>query len=1717
MAARAALSTIYLLLIYFCCVSLREPSYDEDHYNDPNGYEDGDYLSMPQDYEENDNSDEDPEEDDNYDNPHEEEADDENDEYGRTKVGITEHALYNGGIRDVHDHIMEDKHPNVEKKNKKKKKKKKSGKKKKISQHNKKNRNKQNTPKTSDPHTAAIPRLTPSASIQPIKPASVVKHEEESNHKHIETIINTASDSPENDKHDVPPKEEFKNDQEKTDSLEQPKDAGLQESAQDKKNDAEKRPQKQIKMATLSDPDLEMNSLLQSEKFSHVRETQIRDYINSHFPGQDLQDDVLDMIDNLITSNLRNELRNKDSRLNRILHEKETTAQDGDQQSTSPEPEKVNSDTVDEPNKNIADKQDPASSPSSVADVTSKSVVVEPTPVLEDPQVPFEKHIPEAIKLVEQPLSTYKEAITQIVEPTPSLSNVPTESSSVENIVDASKVEDTSSLPVVEASTTDPHKVKRKNLMKQALKGMHFNAHHLHDHHTDKKDATKHVTEESSSKDVNFDELNSNHHTEEEEKRTEAVDVTSESKEVPIDSEAANKESKNGDLVNEVDKKTEKEEAFSLKPPDYSKKEIFTNVLKKEPEISPHSESADSLLQHENFLSSDKKVDDLPSPSEQLKENNIPSIKLPLTTQDQTNLESEKETTIAANVSDVTDTPPSNSDADSTAGNILPDEKPVSKGEEGKGAGFLGGLFDYFSSESAGTEEKTGSEENKAEKTESTLMGINEVDEASLMGEIDRTGDHKDIAEADTIKTSLFSEHDKENEGEKDKPTITSAAENVETTVSSPTESTATRTTTATMTTPTEQPTTEPPTTEPPTTTSTLATETPKHAATILATEKHSVEESDTQASENPTLETTKSPTTQQSATPLSTASIEVPVTIVPSVKTEEVKEEKETVTRLDDKTPNQKENDMKDMLNTYRESVDMDHEKAKYLPTGQNTETEAKQTGASTTTSSSNKNQEASTTEILPDFDDDDPLKKLCQTHPTLQACKRKPTKKPQTEPPLSSSPSTASYVKSFTCWFNGTLYTIFVYLFTCLKMVSTTIVNSSLGMFLSVTGQTEASKNLSSYMDSVSLERFALFMVLLVNHVAFYWYFKNSSMGPQVKSITRSDTNPKNDLKLQELEENTIELEKKLSKETKQKEELEKKVVKMEDKMKNQLDEIKELKEKLEDEKANKEIIEKLQAATEEYKEKLASKETELNNKTSSLEAKKEDLDNSKTEFKQLEDKFFYVIKELDTKDAAIMRMEDKEKELQQKISEKESTLSEKEETIDEQKNRIEVLLEEKITLENNIKEETKKSHSLAVEIQVLQESLLAVNKTHVDHETSSEFETVEEDEEIDDQLKADRLAKIMDATKTQAELKELTSELETCREELDRYKERVVDVEGKYMDVSTRYDSVYVEAGEVRKELEKKEIELTTIRKFFNDRENDYQKASASQSEELRVLRKQVDSIGDNDKQINILMKQVQDLKDEIVKNEKDLKEQISSAEEQSHNSYIKMRTAVRECDEHKREKEIYRKRLLDIDMSPQFKKSSTPLSSKTSSERAVSPTNSNKSNDDNSGTESPHPTLPPPVPSPYAPRMYPGMPPPFQHRPPFGMPMGPYGGPPRPPFMSPMGQRPGGMTRIPTTAATSKEDQLQQMGTATLEQRPLLPPNPAALPPHMASPMRPMSGMYRMPPPGTPPMVRPPYGMPPGTPPMMRAPNTFAPGAQQLQPQSNVNTPSGNGQV
>ena len=46
-------------------------------------------------------------------------------------------------------------------------------------------------------------------------------------------------------------------------------------------------------------------------------------------------------------------------------------------------------------------------------------------------------------------------------------------------------------------------------------------------------------------------------------------------------------------------------------------------------------------------------------------------------------------------------------------------------------------------------------------------------------------------------------------------------------------------------------------------------------------------------------------------------------------------------------------------------------------------------------------------------------------------------------------------------------------------------------------------------------------------------------------------------------------------------------------------------------------------------------------------------------------------------------------------------------------------------------------------------------------------------------------------------------------------------------KYQELSEKFDVIFKEATELRKDLEKKQIELSTIEKFFGERENDFQK--------------------------------------------------------------------------------------------------------------------------------------------------------------------------------------------------------------------------------------------------------------------------------------------------
>merc|ERR1712048_1138635 len=74
-------------------------------------------------------------------------------------------------------------------------------------------------------------------------------------------------------------------------------------------------PHNKFTLERLHDADLKVNRVLQGEKFSELRRQQIRDYIKSHFPDEEIDDEMRKMIDELISVDLMSELKNFDNGL----------------------------------------------------------------------------------------------------------------------------------------------------------------------------------------------------------------------------------------------------------------------------------------------------------------------------------------------------------------------------------------------------------------------------------------------------------------------------------------------------------------------------------------------------------------------------------------------------------------------------------------------------------------------------------------------------------------------------------------------------------------------------------------------------------------------------------------------------------------------------------------------------------------------------------------------------------------------------------------------------------------------------------------------------------------------------------------------------------------------------------------------------------------------------------------------------------------------------------------------------------------------------------------------------------------------------------------------------------------------------------------------------------------------------------------------------------
>lgn len=194
------------------------------------------------------------------------------------------------------------------------------------------------------------------------------------------------------------------------------------------------------KLAPITDSDSEVNAILQSPTFDRIRRKQLAEYINGHFKGQKLEDQIFRQIDNLITTNLRGELKREGSHLNIIL-EREGVTRKQDHYTAQ-----VNQDT---------------------------EIIIEKA----------DKHISDNTKeLHEKVNKEHNEKQIQSVMEDSEDQKLTGKSSGKPDAKKSKEIPE-----ALSKDHADVLKLKRKNLLEHAVKGIH---HHQHQHLHPKKDAS---------------------------------------------------------------------------------------------------------------------------------------------------------------------------------------------------------------------------------------------------------------------------------------------------------------------------------------------------------------------------------------------------------------------------------------------------------------------------------------------------------------------------------------------------------------------------------------------------------------------------------------------------------------------------------------------------------------------------------------------------------------------------------------------------------------------------------------------------------------------------------------------------------------------------------------------------------------------------------------------------------------------------------------------------------------------------------------------------------------------------------------------------------------------------------------------------------------------------------------------------------------------------
>lgn len=302
-------------------------------------------------------------------------------------------------------------------------------------------------------------------------------------------------------------------------------------------------------------------------------------------------------------------------------------------------------------------------------------------------------------------------------------------------------------------------------------------------------------------------------------------------------------------------------------------------------------------------------------------------------------------------------------------------------------------------------------------------------------------------------------------------------------------------------------------------------------------------------------------------------------------------------------------------------------------------------------------------------------------------------------------------------------------------------------------------------------------------------------------------------------------------------------------------------------------------------------------------------------------LNDRLEKVVNELDLKDGIVLELQEKNGALRVELENLEMEKRQIEKERDETSERCKELDQQIRTKEEENSKLQDEMDEKENEIEVLRECMAQINNGKLDGEAVQDFETPEEDPDIKEQLKTERLKQIVESTQSLANLKKCEKEKEYFQEGYLEELEKREKAEEEVKRLKEEVEQLSKDVSIFKNSSTEYHIKLETLQHYFKQQETElHRKLSVEEQSRLDFQKKYEEIIGHSSSAVeetSTLKSQNEDLKIEIKEMERSIKDMKIASEKETHELWIKNRQINRDLEEMKRERDIYRKRLLEAE--------------------------------------------------------------------------------------------------------------------------------------------------------------------------------------------------------